>query len=486
MRFLIPLLLAAAAPIAAAPAAPVAEAQSQRNLADFDFVVDTITRNYAGWDTKIVGAKKAELAALTARLRTRAAAASDQELLAILEEWLAFFNDRHTQIGLDSTPAPGGGAPAAFPTLAWTKQSVRAKLEALGARRDPIEGIWRIDDRYRLGLLRSGSKPGRYSAVVLSTKSESWKPGQVKAEFVRRADGGFDSVFRAGDHSETRQVARLAARSEVLDMGDWGGWSREWPAPTEPDATARLFATGELFLKRLSPATLWLRIPDFNDSRAKPLRELIAAHRAEIDSTPNLVIDLRRNGGGSDYVYAPLVPLLYTRPIVTVGMELRATAENARLRHEIAERLKADEPGQTAQLEAQNRLMLAHLGEYVQPDPRPFEIERLDKILPFPKRVAVLIDGAGSTGEQFLLLARQSRKATLFGQKNSAGVLDFANVVAASSPSGRFKMQWAISRSMRLPEDPVDPDGIAPDIRIPADVEDPVSYAASWLERQAD
>ncbi|TMJ14529.1 MAG: hypothetical protein E6G94_09495 [Alphaproteobacteria bacterium] len=481
MRFLIPLLLAAAAPLAAAPAKPVPGAQSQRNLADFDFVVDTITRNYAGWDTKVVGAKKAELAALTARLRARAPAASDPELLAILEEWLAFFNDRHTQIGLDSAPAP-----AAISTLPWTEQSVRAKLEALGSKRDPIEGIWRIEDRYRLGVLRSGSRPGRYTAVVLATRSDTWKPGQVKADFVRRPDGGFDSVFRAGDHSETRQVARLAARGEVLDMGNWGGWSREWPAPTDPDATARLFATGELFLKRLSPKTLWLRIPDFSDSRAKPLRELIAAHQPEIDSTPNLVIDLRRNGGGSDYVYGPLVPLLYTRPIVTIGMELRATEENARLRHEIAERLKADEPGQAGQLEAQNRLMLSHLGEYVQPDPRPFEIERLAKVLPFPKRVAVLIDGAGSTGEQFLLLARQSRKATLFGQKNSAGVLDFANVVAASSPSGRFKMQWAISRSMRLPEDPVDPDGIAPDVRIPADVDDPVSYAADWLERQAD
>jgi len=54
------------------------------------------------------------------------------------------------------------------------------------------------------------------------------------------------------------------------------------------------------------------------------------------------------------------------------------------------------------------------------------------------------------------------------------------------TPSGRYQVFWATSRSMRLPGDPVDPDGIAPDIRIPAGEADPVAYAQRWLERQTD
>ncbi|MGB8840488.1 MAG: hypothetical protein WCC64_05420 [Aliidongia sp.] len=127
-----------------------------------------------------------------------------------------------------------------------------------------------------------------------------------------------------------------------------------------------------------------------------------------------------------------------------------------------------------------------HFGEYVQPDARPFSIDRLDRIMPFPKRVAILLDNAGSTAEQFLLEARQSHKVTLFGQRNSAGVLDFANVVSMPTPSGRFTIHWAISRSMRVPDDPVDPDGIVPDVLIPKNERDPVTYATRWLERQAD
>jgi C-terminal processing protease CtpA/Prc len=180
------------------------------------------------------------------------------------------------------------------------------------------------------------------------------------------------------------------------------------------------------------------------------------------------------------------VPLLYTRPIVTIGMELRASTDNIALRQEVADRIRAQAPDNAAQIEAQNRLMRERLGQYVMPDPRPFEIERHDAVLPSPRRVAVLIDGAASTGEQFLLLARQSRKGTLFGQRNSAGVLDFANVVGVPTPSGRYRLQWATSRSLRLPQDPVDPDGIPPDIRIPEGERDPVRYAAAWLERQVD
>jgi len=154
------------------------------------------------------------------------------------------------------------------------------------------------------------------------------------------------------------------------------------------------------------------------------------------------------------------------------GWDTKVTAETERPEAEV--------------LDGQIARMKANPGGYVAGDTRPFSIMPLDAVRPFPRRVAVLIDGAGSSGEQFILAARQSRKVTLFGRGNSAGVLDFANVVGMTTPSGRFHMYWATSRSSRLPDDPVDPHGIAPDVRIPADVVDPIGFVTAGLERQAD
>ncbi|HEX8170342.1 MAG TPA: S41 family peptidase [Thermoanaerobaculia bacterium] len=465
--------------VAAAPA----PAQRERNLADFDFLVAKIAANYAGWDTKVTPATRPQLDALTAELRAKAAAAkSDDELLTILHQWIEFFHDGHTQVGANAAPPPKAtNAPVNYPTLPWTEESVMAKL---GAKREPLEGVWRMGGgRYRVAVMRNGA---RYSAVIVSTQSEAWKPGEVKAELTPRADGTFDVLLRIGDHSEVQTTASLVVGGDVLDVKDWGRWNREWPVPNDPDAAARVYPSDALFLHRYSPKTLWLRIPDFNSARAAPLRELIAAHESDLASTPNLIIDLRDNGGGSDFVYRPLEPLLYSRPTINISAEMRASPDNIALHKATAERLKKDAPDVARHMEELDAKMRAHVGEYVPQYDRPFSIDRRDKVLPSPRRIAVLIDNCSSTAEELVLLARQSRKVTLFGRRNSAGVLDFANVQTMPLPSGRYTMQWATSRSMRLPEDPVDPDGIAPDIRIPDDAPDPIRFAAEWLERQVD
>lgn len=469
-----------------APPAVTPTSQAERNLADFDFVVSTIRQNYAGWHTKVTDATRPELNALTSRLRSRAGSASDSELLALLTQWIAFFRDRHTSIGNAAPAAAAGGNAAAYPAVDVDEQALRARLQALGKARHPVEGIWDIAGSYRVGVIRDGSAPDTFRAVVLTTTSSSWKPGQVKADLVRRSDGGFDMVFRAGDHSEARTTAKLVADNDGLLVEGWAAWLREWPAPPRPVALRRIVPPADLVMRQLSPKTLWLRIPDFNGSRAKPLRDLLEANGAALQSTPNLIIDLRNNGGGSDYVYAPLVPLLYTRPIVTIGVELRSGPDNIAIREKNADGLRAEAPDVAAELDAQNKLMRQNPGKYVRLDRRQFAVERVEAVPASPKRVAVLVDGAISTGEEFLLLARQSRKTTLFGQRNSGGVLDFSNVIGMPTPSGRYMLRWATSRSLRLPEYPVDPDGIPPDVRIPEEVADPVAYAAKWLERQVD
>jgi len=472
------------------PAARTADDRAKLNLRDFDFLVAKITANYSGWDTKVTPATRAELDALTARLRARAATASDDEFASVAREWIGFFKDRHVQFGPAPAPAASSGPDATatkvtYPSRDWTEASVRARLTALGEKRDPVEGIWSIGgDRYRIGILRDA--PSHFVGVVLATAAEDWQPGQIKAEITRGADGKLTVAYRRGDHGEEKVAGKVVGSGAAIKLEGWGVWARMVPELADPDAIDRAFASDRMFLKRLSPTTMWLRMPDFQDDRFQPLKDLLEAHKADLATTSNLLIDLRENGGGADYVYESLLPFLYTRPIYSIGVEMRASADNLTLRREIADKVRKQSPDTAAQLDAQNVRMAKVLGTYFAPQVLPFSIQRYDKVLPFPKRVAVIIDGAGSTGEQFLLDARQSHKVTMFGQRNSAGVLDFANVVSMTLPSGRFGMAWATSRSLRLPDDPVDEGGISPDIRVPAEVSDPVKFVADWLERQRD
>lgn len=110
------------------------------NLRDFDFVVEKITTNYAGYDTRVTEANRAQLTAHTAAVRERAVAASEDELAALLREWVGFFQDRHIGIAhFTSTAAATPPRAAAPPRLEWSEASVRRELASLGRRRSPIE-----------------------------------------------------------------------------------------------------------------------------------------------------------------------------------------------------------------------------------------------------------------------------------------------------------------------------------------------------------
>ena len=424
---------------AQSPAPARTAAETNLNLQDFDFVTEKLRLNYAGWDTKVTDKTRPKLEALTKRLREEAATAPPERFAEILNEWLGFFGDRHIgcmPIGPSSAKTAGE-----TPTLDWNEASVRAQLDALGTRREELEGIWRIaGDRYRVGVLRTPGTDGDFSAVVLDTKAETWKAGQEKARLTRGADGALRGLYRTGDHSSQQVRAKLIGGGAALELDRFGVWTREFPAPPQGFEIDRVAPSPELFLKPLSKSTMWLRLPDFNTDRIEPLKELLASHANELASFPNLLIDLRDNGGGSDYTYQPIIDLLYTRPIYTVGVEFRATEDNVALHRITADALRASQPELAESFDRVVARLAANIGNYVQVHDKPYSIDRRDKVLPLPKRVAILIDGAASSGEQFLLEARQSRKVTLFGQRNSAGVLDFANVVAMDAPSGRWKM----------------------------------------------
>jgi hypothetical protein len=465
------LLLAISLSAAASATAPSAD------LIDFDFVTAKVEANYSGWETKVAGTRRAELDTLTRQLREKVARSDDGSLRNALQTWIAWFDDGHLQLqwAVATVSAPWRAAPRPVNEA----QALR-RLAALGQQRATVEGLWTIDDRYRLAVLRQDTRANVFDAIVLSTTAQDWRPGQVKAVLSTRADGGFDIRYGAGDKTEVKFQGKLQGQGDVLDVGDFGIWRRAYDDPAQALAAQHRWPGDEFAILRLDADTLYLRLPSFGDQHTATVRKLMADHAEELMRTPNLIVDVRGNGGGSDFVYDPVLPYLYTRPIWRIGVEVRVSPDNMRLRAEVAKSLAAASPEAAGVLASESDRMKTATSPFIRREP-PVEVVSLPAVSSMPERIAVLVDRAGSSAENFIMDARQSRKVVLMGQENSAGVIDFGEMMSMPAPSGRFALAWGTTRSLRLPNDPVDPHGIAPDVLIPGSVDDPVAYAARWL-----
>jgi hypothetical protein len=226
---------------------------------------------------------------------------------------------------------------------------------------------------------------------------------------------------------------------------------------------------GKPTFRILSEHTALIVVPSFADESGAELARLVKDHEGEITRRPNLVIDVRGNGGGSDWTYAPLVALAESNIRRDVGLSLLATAANSAANRHACDVLapESQECRKTTRMESE-AMDLAAPGTFIpQPGEPGIQVVEPRHVISRPDRIAVLLDRhCGSSCEEFLLAMRQSFKVKLFGQ-SSAGALDYSNLRPWTLPSGKRRLLYATSRSLRLPEFSVDAAGIPPDQVLP-------------------
>jgi len=212
----------------------------------------------------------------------------------------------------------------------------------------------------------------------------------------------------------------------------------------------------------LSARTALITVPSFETAFKDRVAKLVNDHRSDILKHPNLIIDVRGNGGGSDYVYHPLLPFIRANRVHQFGVEVLATSENAKATDTVAKKAAATCPECAASIAMMaKRMQDAPTGTFISagPDQDYDPSERTRN----PQRVAILIDkGCGSSCEQFALDARRHFKVKLFGRP-TFGSLDYSNLCPTDLPSGKRQIWRATSRSRRLPELPIDGIGVQPD-----------------------
>ena len=219
------------------------------------------------------------------------------------------------------------------------------------------------------------------------------------------------------------------------------------------------------YLETLNSTTLYLRIPSFDGRHKKSIDDVLLANKEKILSTENLIIDLRNNGGGSDVSFDELLPFLYTNPVRKIeALFLSTTLNNQRMLELInnAEQYGLDEKLKQWAQQSYDKLE-KHLGEFINLEDEDITIDRRDTIYTYPKNIGIIIhERNGSTTENFLLAARQSKKVKLFGT-TTVGALDISNMYWAISPCEEIALIYGLSKSLRIPDMAIDGIGVQPD-----------------------
>ncbi|MCX6287998.1 MAG: S41 family peptidase [Bacteroidetes bacterium] len=482
--------------------------QQSSCMTDFDFVIAKIKSNYPGYNDKIKGDKVEELARLEQDLRRRIALHPDS-CGYYLSEYAGFFKDEHLRV----RRVPG-------PDKEWVQMDISSygkniaidtnEMFARTTGSNTIEGLW-VSWCGEIAVIKD---PGKKNYLGVSVSYTGWKPGQVMFEFAPLEPDGMnpeshppsnDTLFKVKEHT-TWQGARvgktkasLHVNRNILEVYDVRFFVRKSSfqrsdyammksyVPLYPNGQNTYFTYG-----CLSDSTFFMRIPGFDGNKER-IESTLKDHWSDIMSRPNLVIDLRNNGGGQDDEWQMLFRLLYTGPFFSKGVEWYACEDNIKGYEDDLKKgtLRGGDEGikWTMALLAE---MKKHPGEFViHPMMGKDETVKEDTVYKYPRQVGIIInENNGSSAEQFLLAAKTSSKVTLFGNTNTAGVLDYSNSIPIDLPSGKYYMRYPMSRSRRLPENPIDNIGISPDVIIPypateqlLDKQDIwVEYVKDWLE----
>lgn len=263
-----------------------------------------------------------------------------------------------------------------------------------------------------------------------------------------------------------------------------GDWRREGTQIKKSEQSASVSAVERyptIFAKSLTPNTLYIKIASFSLDYKSKIDFILKANESLLNSTPNLILDLRDNGGGVDECWEPLIPYFYTQQIKTIGNDILATETTISLYKKYIDDKNLSKAA-IGRINDHLAKMEKAKGQWVN-----YFRDQIDSSFqpkPFPKKIVMLINRwCGSSTEELLLAARQSSKVILAGE-NTVGNLDYSNIVQIPFSCYPYTLIYPTTRSRRLnTHQGIDNIGIAPEYRL-TEKGDWIKEALKILEQQ--
>lgn len=468
------------------------QAQNNDCLSDFEFLVKKIKNDYPGYDQKVTNENKNKLLVLENSIRLKIANHPDS-CYRYLNEYTDFFRDMHLRVRKSNSDNTLVNRNSNYSTIIVANLNYDS-LRMATMNSYSIEGVWQ---NYSEKFAVIKKSDGGYFGIALNVYG--FEKNQLMWKFIKVGDNSFKVIECINEigNGTSSYLASLNLGGKVLEIHEYSKYIRVTDSeaynvallssyiPLHPNGT-NTYPVALSF----SDSTFYLRLPSFY---GKTTETLVKKYWEDIISRPNLIIDIRNNGGGLDEYYQILLKLLYTKPYESKGVEWYASEGNIKIFEDALTQgnFRDGEVGRRWIKELLEE-MKAHKGKFViHPQMGSDKIVTRDTIYPFPRKVGIIInENNASSAEQFLLAAKNSDKVIIFGNKNTAGVLDYSNADQISFPSSKYKLIYPMTRSRRLPEYPIDNIGIAPNIIIPLNetvqlydrIDDWVYFVKNYLE----
>ena len=458
------------------------EAQNETVTCDcprnFEYIRNLIETSYPGFQDKVNSRTKVGYEQLRKKLAEKAGATKNTAAcFKIIDQYLAFFNDNHIQFWMDDIHEYGYGEKldpnkirrfyATSETVKMTEMEVQKYLEDHRGKLDRVEGIWQTQDgANRCAIIRDPKEMNLFTGFMLRGDNLYWMAGQVKMTVIKQPDNLYTVYDYRKNHTIVKQKNIEFAVMNTIQAFD-GKWMRVNPdlkEITQPKKISKAVNADWFQIRNLDDSTLLLSLPNFAYQNIAVVNNLMKAWKDQLLKTPYLVIDIRGNGGGTDQAFESILPMLYTHPYIIIGNDIIASKENINaLEQQDKDNLRSDSKGLV-------KRMKENPGKFL--DRSPDGWVKFNTVQSNPRKIAILINKyCGSSAEEFLLRAKESKKVMMLGQPTN-GTLDYSNIIPHKFPNPTYKLKLPLSRTRRTYL--VDKEKIKPDFYLTDD--------QNWME----
>lgn len=404
-------------------------------LSQFDYVITYFEANNPAYqklkssntDLRIYTGKKSALRKEVIRNKDK------NRCIVYLEKYVELLKDHHSNITYKlkriplSTPEQitefkNSSGYQSFKKLTINIEDLQTKLQACAT--NDIEGIYTDGRNTTFGVIADDQNPGEYIGVVLKP-NKLVDAGHVLLHLQPLGSNNYYITYNVGLFGFNFDKIY---KTQTITNGNMAGLGFHKTNAIKNNESPYNFYS-------LNTTTNYLQLKSFESKHINRLENYYDSIIPLIKSKPNLIIDLRDNGGGSEASYYKLLPLVYTQAIKTDSVDVWVSPQNIDL----------------YQKNKKDSLLIARMKNakpysFIPQSQSPNCFWKLDSATLFPKKIAVLFNnGTASAAEGFIYYLIQSKKVLTFGQ-NSGGYIGYGDVMEHPVPDGDYVISSTTTR----------------------------------------